>query len=106
MVDEGTTPAVVHNTGPVGAPTGAGGSRPAPTLGEDGFSIAENIRDEDAVATFIAIVHDVSSEIVNSINDTAVWLMDAYVPGRSAVGVSMGASAGAESNPMLPNMGS
>ena len=103
--DEGSTPAVVKNTVPVGAPTVAGGSRPASTLWWDGFSIAKNISDEDAEATFIALVNGVSSEMVKANNDKAVWLMDAYVPGKSAEGVSMVASAGAEPYPMLPYMG-
>ncbi|MDB3931437.1 sugar ABC transporter substrate-binding protein, partial [Paracoccaceae bacterium] len=46
-----------------------------------------------------------SSEMVKANNDKAVWLMDAYVPGKSAEGVSMVASAGAEPYPMLPYMG-
>lgn len=43
--------------------------------------------------------------MVRENNDKAVWLMDAYVPGKSAEGVSMVASAGAEPYPMLPYMG-
>ena len=70
-----------------------------------GFSIAKNISDEDAEATFIALVNGVSAEMVRENNDKAVWLMDAYVPGKSAEGVSMVASAGAEPYPMLPYMG-
>jgi maltose-binding protein MalE len=103
--DEGSTPAVVKNTVPVGAPTVAGGSQPASTLWWDGFSIAKNISDEDAEATFIALVNGVSSDMVKANNDAAVWLMDAYVPGKSAEGVSMVASSGAEPYPMLPYMG-
>ena len=71
-----------------------GGSNPASTLWWDGFSIAKNISDEDAEATFIALVNGVSAEMVRENNDKAVWLMDAYVPGKSAEGVSMVASAG------------
>ena len=103
--DEGSTPEVVNNTVPANAPTVGGGSNPASTLWWDGFSIAKNISDEDAEATFIALVNGVSAEMVKANNDKAVWLMDAYVPGKSAEGVSMVASAGAEPYPMLPYMG-
>ena len=88
--DEGSTPfngepnTVIANAFIVG-----GGSNPASTLWWDGFSIAKNISDEDAEATFIALVNGVSAEMVKASNDKAVWLMDAYVPGKSAEGVSM-----------------
>ena len=103
--DEGSTPEVAGNTMPVGAPTVAGGSIPSSTLWWDGFTIAKNISDEDAEATFIAMVHGVSDEMVKKNNDKAVWLMDAYKPGKAAEGVSAVASAGAEPYPMLPYMG-
>ena len=97
--DEGSTPAVISNTVPANAPTVGGGSNPASTLWWDGFSIAKNISDEDAEATFIALVNGVSTEMVKANNDKAVWLMDAYVPGKSAEGVSMVAAAVARNQP-------
>lgn len=102
--DEGSTPEVVNNTVPANAPTAGGGSIPASTLWWDGFTIATNISDEDAEATFIALVHGISDEMVMANNDKAVWLTDAYVPGRAAEGVAMVASSGAEPYPMLPYM--
>jgi len=103
--DEGSTPEVVNNTVPVNAPTVAGGSTPSSTLWWDGFTISKNISDEDAEATFIALVHGISDEMVEANNDKAVWLMDAYKPGKAAEGVAMVAASGAESYPMLPYMG-
>jgi len=103
--DEGSTPEIVENTLLVAAPTVAGGSTPASTLWWDGFTISKNISDEDAEATFIAMVHGVSNEMVKANNDKAVWLMDAYEAGPEATGVSATAAAGAEPYPMLPFMG-
>ena len=103
--DEGSTSEVVENTLLVGAPTVADGSAPASSLWWDGFTIAKNISDEDAEATFIALVHGISNDMVKANNDKAVWLMDAYVPGKAAEGVAATAAAGAEPYPMLPFMG-
>lgn len=103
--DEGSTPEIAANTIPVGAPTVAGGTIPASTLWWDGFTIAKNISDEDAEATFIAMVNGVSDEMVMANNDKAIWLSDAYKPGREAEGVAAVAGMGAEPYPMLPYMG-
>ncbi len=105
--DEGSTEEVVANTVPVGAMTVGGGTSPASSLWWDGFTIAANISDEDAEATFIAMVNGVSDEMVmeGDNNDKAVWLMDAYQPGMAAEGISATAAAGAEPYPMLPYMG-
>lgn len=103
--DEGSTAEIAGNTAPVGAPTVAGGSTPASTLWWDGFTIAKNISDEDAEASFIAMVNGVSDEMVMANNDKAVWLSDAYQPGKAAAGVAAVASMGAEPYPMLPYMG-
>jgi len=103
--DEGSTADVIDNTVPVNAPTVAGGSTPSSTLWWDGFTIAKNISDEDAEATFIALVQGISDDMVKANNDKAVWLMDAYKPGKEAEGVAAVAAAGAEPYPMLPYMG-
>jgi len=103
--DEGSTPEVVNNTVLARAPTVAGGSTPSSTLWWDGFTIARNISDEDAEASFIAMVNGVSDGMVMENNDKAVWLMDAYVPGKAAGGIAATAAAGAEPYPMLPYMG-
>ena len=62
--DEGSTPAVVSNTVlQMHQPLAVD---PASTLWWDGFSIAKNISDEDAEATFIALVNGVSAEMVKA----------------------------------------
>ncbi|MFS4580144.1 ABC transporter substrate-binding protein [Phaeobacter sp. C3_T13_0] len=103
--DEGSTAEIVSATMPVAAPTVGGGSTPASTLWWDGFTIAKNISDEDAEATFIALVHGISDDMVKANNDKAVWLSDAYVPGAAAKGIAATAGMGAEPYPMLPFMG-
>ena len=105
VAGEGAEAGVTENTVLVDAPTVGGGDTPSSTLWWDGFTIAQNISDEDAEATFKAMVHGISAQMVEKNNDKAVWLMDAYKPGKAAEGVSATASAGAEPYPMLPYMG-
>ena len=102
---EGAAEGVAENTVLAGAPTVAGGATPSSTLWWDGFTISKNISDEDAEATFIAMMHGISPKMVEANNDAAVWLMDSYKPGPAAVGVAATATAGAEPYPMLPYMG-
>lgn len=102
---EGAEEGVAENTVLVGAPTVAGGSTPASSLWWDGFTIAKNISDEDAEATFLAMMHGISDKMVEANNDAAVWLMESYNPGPAAAGVAQTAGAGAEPYPMLPYMG-
>lgn len=103
--DEGSTEEVVAATVLTGAPTVGGGSVPATTLWWDGFTIAQNISDEDAEASFIAMVHGVSPDLLEEHNDKAVWLLEGYEPTRAAVGVSASAQAGARPYPMVPYIG-
>lgn len=102
---EGAQEGVAENTVLIGAPTVAGGSTPSSSLWWDGFTIAKNISDEDAEATFIAMMHGMSDKMVEANNDAAVWLMESYQPGPAAAGVAATASAGADPYPMLPYMG-
>ncbi|MEM8973984.1 MAG: extracellular solute-binding protein, partial [Pseudomonadota bacterium] len=102
---EGAEAGVAENTVLAGAPTVAGGSSPSSSLWWDGFTIAKNISDEDAEATFLAMLHGISDEMVESNNDAAVWLMDSFKPGPAAAGIAATASAGADPYPMLPYMG-
>ena len=103
--DKGSTPEVTSNTDLASAPTVGGGSTPATTLWWDGFTIAKNISNKDAEATFIAMMNGISTEMVKSNNDAAVWLIEGFVPGKAATGVSASASAGATPYPMLPYAG-
>ncbi|MFT4717407.1 MAG: multiple sugar transport system substrate-binding protein [Paracoccaceae bacterium] len=101
---EGSSSDVVGSTVLAGAPTLNGGNV-ASTLWWDGFTIATNISDEDAEATFVALMNGVSDDIVMANNDEAVWLSAAYKAGAASAGVAATASAGARPYPMLPFMG-
>ena len=103
--DKGSTSKITSNTVLAGAPNVGGGSTPATTLWWDGFTIAKNISDKDAKATFIAMMKGISTEMVRANNEAAVWLIDGFVPGKAATGVSASASAGATPYPMLPYAG-
>jgi ABC-type glycerol-3-phosphate transport system substrate-binding protein len=103
--DKGSTSNITSNTGLAGAPTVAGGSTPATTLWWDGLTIAKNITDKDAEATFIAMMNGISTDVVKANNDKAVWLIEGFVPGKAAAGVSASATAGAPPYPMLPYAG-
>ena len=104
--DEGSTAEIVAGTVLSAAPTMGGGSTPASTLWWDGFTVAQNISDEDAEATFVAMLNGISTEMVKANNDKAVWLIKGYEPGRASEGVAATAAAGANPYPMLPFMGS
>lgn len=105
MDGEGSSEEIVAATMPTGAMTVGGGESAASSLWWDGFTIASNISDEDAEATFIALVNGISDENISANNDKAVWLSDAYKPGPAAAGVAATAGMGAEPYPMLPYMG-
>ena len=101
---EGSTPEVAGAIKFAGAPTVGGGTTPATTLWWDGFTIAKNISDEDAEATFRALVHGTSTEMAAANADKAVWLIKGFTPGPTAGGVAATASAGAKPYPMTPFM--
>ncbi|MGR3491979.1 MAG: ABC transporter substrate-binding protein [Shimia sp.] len=105
MDDEGAEAGVAEATIATNAMFVGGGDTPASTLWWDGFTISANISDEDAEATFIALVNGISDQMVMENNDKAVWLSSAYEPSRAADGVAAVANAGAEPYPMLPYMG-
>ncbi|MBI1416785.1 MAG: extracellular solute-binding protein [Limimaricola sp.] len=98
-------PDVAANTGFAAAPTIGGGTIPAAALWWDGFSIAKNISDEDAAASFQAMVHAISPDMVKAHPDVATWLVAGYSPGPAAVGVIANATEGAQAYPMQPYMG-
>lgn len=103
--DEGSTAEVTSTTMFDSAPALGGGSTPATTLWWDGFALSTNSSDEDAEATFIAMMNGISTEVANANADATVWLIDGYTPGATAVGVANTAAAGAKPYPMLPYMG-
>ena len=102
---EGSTAEIEANTMFAAAPTVAGGSAPASTLWWDGFTIAQNISDEDAEATFQAMMMGVSLDMAKANADKANWLIEGATPQPAGVGVVATARNGAAPYPMLPYMG-
>ncbi len=102
---EGDSPDTAEHTAFAAAPTVGDGSIPAAALWWDGFAIAKNISDEDAEASFRAMMHALSPEILEEHADVAVWLIDGYEPTPAAAGVFATIEAGARPYPMLPYMG-
>lgn len=103
--DEGATDAVRANTVLSASPTAGGGSTPAATLWWDGVTIAKNVPDADAEASFAALMTALSSDMVMANNDAAIWLIDGFKPGPAAAGVSETAAGGAKPYPMIPYAG-
>ncbi|MEL6523690.1 MAG: extracellular solute-binding protein [Pseudomonadota bacterium] len=100
--DEGSTEDVTANTVLAAAPTVAGGSIPSATLWWDGITIAKNVSDAEAEATFAALVGAMTREMVEANNDDAIWLIDGFKPGAAAEGVAATAQGGAKPYPMIP----
>ena len=96
---------VVENTVFTMAPTVGGGTIPAAALWWDGFAIAKNVSDEDAEASFRAMVNGIRPEIATKNPNAATWLIKGYQPGPAAVGVIGNANNGARPYPMVPYMG-
>ncbi|MEM1233694.1 MAG: sugar ABC transporter substrate-binding protein, partial [Pseudomonadota bacterium] len=86
--------------------TVGGGDTPATTLWWDGFTVAKNISDADAEATFLAMKKAIDPSILDDeVATQAVWLIDGYEPTEAAVGVFAAANEGSIAYPMLPYMG-
>ncbi len=100
--DEGSTEEVTGNTVLSAAPTVGGGSVPAATLWWDGVTIAKNVPDADAEASFAALVSGLTSDLMAEHNDKAIWLIDGFEPGPAAAGVAATAAGGAKPYPMIP----
>ncbi|WP_412550280.1 ABC transporter substrate-binding protein [Shimia sp. MIT910701] len=103
--DEGSTAEITSNTVLTAAPSVEEGGVPGATLWWDGFTIASNVSDEEAEATFAALASALNKEMVMANNDDAVWLLDGFTPGAAAEGVSATAKAGAKPYPMIPQIG-
>lgn len=86
-----------------GPMTVGGGDTSAATLWWDGFSIAKNISDAEAEASFIAMVHAIRPEMITDETKTqAVWLIEGYTPTPAAMGVFDAAGRTTEPYPSLP----
>lgn len=98
--------AVVAATATAGPMTVGGGTTPASTLWWDGFTVAKNISDTDAEATFMAMMHAIRPAMLNeTTSPQAVWLIDGYEPTPAAAGVFAAAAMGTKPYPMLPYAG-
>lgn len=104
---DGVPQEVVDGFAIAGPMTVGGGSTPASTLWWDGWTVAKNVPDAEAEATFIALKHAIRPEILedDEIAKQAVWLIDGYKPTDAAIGVFAAAEANTIPYPMLPYMG-
>jgi len=97
---------VASNTDIAGPMTVGGGSIPASTLWWDGWTVAKNISDEDAEATFLAMKHAVRPEMLNDETSLlAVWLIKGYEPTTASRGVVAAAQMGTKPYPMVSYQG-
>ncbi|SEN79780.1 ABC transporter substrate-binding protein [Palleronia pelagia] len=106
MDEEGSEPQVYENTKVAPPLTVDGGDIPASTLWWDGWTVAKNISDEDAAATFQALAHATSPALLNDKTmGEAVWLIDGYEPAPVNEGVLAATRMGTQPYPMLPYQG-
>jgi len=100
---EDSAPGIAENTVLAAPLTVGGGSIPATTLWWDGFTIAKNISDEDAEASYLAMVNSIDPKIMNDeVATQAVWMIDGYEPTPASAGVFATINAGAKPYPMIP----
>ena len=86
--------------------TVGGSGRPSTTLWWDGWTVAKNISDEDAVATFLAMKAGVAPGILNDKTmSEAVWLMPNFTPQPVNEGVLASVAAKSTPYPMVPFQG-
>ena len=103
---EGSSQEVVDNTAIAAPMTVGGGAIPATTLWWDGFTVSKNISDEDAEATFVALMNAINPKMLNDeTRQQAVWLIEGYEPTEAATGVFAAATAGTKPYPMRPYQG-
>lgn len=105
IAEDSAAPEIAAVTEFAAAPTIEGKSIPGAALWWDGFTIAKNISDADAEASFRAMMVGISPEMMEANRDAAVWLIKGYEPTRAANGVIADLQGGARPYPMLPYMG-
>lgn len=106
MDDEGSEMVVYSNTVAGGPLTVGDSGNAASTLWWDGWTVAKNISDADAEATFQAMAHATSPALLNEETmSQAVWLMNGFEAQPVNEGVLATVAAGASPYPMLPFMG-
>ncbi|NKB50859.1 MAG: extracellular solute-binding protein [Rhizobiaceae bacterium] len=104
---DGVPQEVVDGFKIAGPMTVGGGSISASTLWWDGWTVAKNLSDEDAEATFVAMMKAIDPSILADaeVAKQAVWLIDGYKPTAAATGVFAAAQMNTIPYPMLPYMG-
>ena len=106
MDAEGSAPEVYQNTKVSGPLTVGSSGKPATTLWWDGWTVAKNASEDDAVATFLAMKHGISPSLLNDETmGQAVWMIDGYKPAPVNEGVFKTMEAKAVPYPMLPYHG-
>ncbi|MEL6532668.1 MAG: extracellular solute-binding protein [Pseudomonadota bacterium] len=104
---DGVPQDVIDGFAIAGPMTVGGGETPATTLWWDGWTVASNISDEEAAATFQAMMNGIRPALMEDeeVRTQAVWLIPGYEPTDAAVGVFAAAESNATPYPMLPFMG-
>lgn len=104
---DGVPQDVIDGFAIAGPMTVGGGEVPASTLWWDGWTVAKNIPDEEAEATFIAMMNGIDPSILDDeeVGIQAVWLIPGYEPTPAATGVFAAVEANTIPYPMLPYMG-
>lgn len=102
---EGPAPEIGEATLLAPAPTADGGSTPASALWWDGFSISTNISDQDAEASFIAMMHGIRPEMAQQNPTAAAWLIEGFTAPETAQAILQTGQMGAQAYPMVPYMG-
>lgn len=102
---EGPAPEIGEATLLAPAPTADGGTIPASALWWDGFSIATNISDQDAEASFIALMHGIRPEMAQQNPTAAAWLIEGFTAPETAQAILETGQMGAQAYPMVPYMG-
>ena len=105
IAEDNPSPEIAKHTSFGAAPTIGDHGIPSVALWWDGFTIAKNISDEDAEASFKAMMHGISGDMLAENQDAAVWLIDGYEPSKASTGVLANLQGGARPYPMLPYMG-
>ncbi|WP_293866385.1 ABC transporter substrate-binding protein [uncultured Alsobacter sp.] len=104
-LDDAKESTVVGKIAMAAAPAAVPGGKPATTVWWDGAVIAKNISDAEADAAFRVLMEGMDKEMVTANNADAVWLIDGYVPGRSAEGALASMKGGAPAYPAAPRLG-
>ncbi|MEL6946143.1 MAG: extracellular solute-binding protein [Pseudomonadota bacterium] len=103
LTGDGMEPGVADNTVLAGPLTVAGGKTPATTLWWDGWTIAANVSDEDAEASYLAMIQATDPKIMtDDVASQAVWMIDGYKPTPASAGVFATMNSGAKPYPMIP----